>query len=142
MYNEEELRQMVADGKRIALTANTIFIQVPNSFMRNENLTINQKMIYLYLWGYGIDLRPSYPSHATMKKHLGLSKPTIIEILKKLEELGGVYIINRIKKKTKAKTTNLYYLAEIDNKTGCFVDESLQMIRALYPEGNKVVYID
>ena len=121
------------------INSNNYFTQVPNSFVRNENLTHYEKLLYIYIWGYGGDRRGSYPSHSLMVKHLGFSKSTIKRTLKSLEDKNGLYIINRVKKKTKEKSTNVYYLAEIDLNTGAFVKESLDIVRQLYP--NKIIYI-
>lgn len=137
-YSVEEVRNMVQSSLGV-VNSNTCFIQVPNSFIRREDLSINEKMMYMYLWGYGIDRRPSYPSHDKIAKHLNIGRSTVIRTLKTLEEKGGLYILNRYNKETKAKTTNLYYLAEIDNNNGSFIDSSLEIVKRLYP--NKIAYI-
>ena len=121
------------------ITPRTYFVQVPNSFIRNPNLTTNEKMMYLYLWGFGGETMNMYPSQARMEKELKLSRPTIIKILKSLEEKGGLYIIQRIKKDTKEKATNLYYLCAIDNNSGDFQKGYLDIIKAYCP--NKIKYI-
>lgn len=121
------------------ITPRTYFVQVPNSFIRNPNLTTNEKMMYLYLWGFGGEAMNMYPSQARMERELKLSRPTIIKILKSLEEKGGLYIIQRIRKDTKEKATNLYYLCAIDNNSGDFQKGYLDIIKAYCP--NKIRYI-
>ena len=74
-----------------------------------------------------------------MIEELGWSKPTIIKVLKSLEEKGGIYIINRRYKSTREKATNLYYLCEIDSQTGSFKEHYLDIVKAVYP--GKVMYI-
>ena len=136
--NDRELRikrikEMIKQSKGV-VNQNTCFIQLPNSFVRRGDLTITEKMVYICLWGYGIDLRPSYPSHDKIAKNLNTSRSTIIRAIISLEDKGGLYVLNRALEKNKAKTTNLYYLAEIDSETGSFKSESLDLIKYLYPD--------
>lgn len=141
-YSEEEkrmLREMIENSDTGVIAPSSYFIQVPNSFIRNENLSVTEKMMYMYILGFGFDRRGVYPSQTRMMKELGLSRPTIIKTLKSLEEKGGLYIINRYYKNKKEKTTNLYYLCEIDSSTGDFNKKYLDIVKALYPE--KKIYI-
>ncbi len=92
---------------------NTFFSQITNSFIRNEELNVTEKIMYIYLKGYGDG---SFPSQKTIMKHLQLSKPTIIKTLDSLQSKGYLYVHRRFK--GKEKLTNLHFLAEIDDKTG------------------------
>lgn len=139
--NQEEIKEVLDRIKKSngVVTAQNYFVQVPNSFIRNPNLKSKEKLLYIYLWGFGGASMNMYPSQARMKKELGWSIPTIIDTLKSLEEKGGLYIINRVYKSTKEKSTNLYYLAEIDNSTGCFNKKSIKIVKSVYPD--KIVFI-
>lgn len=134
----EVLKQIIEHSTGV-VTSQTYFIQVPNSFMRNPDLNIYEKSLYMYIWGYGGDRRGAYPSQGLMVKHLGISKSTVIRNLKSLEEKGGICILNRIKKATKEKSTNIYYLADIEVNDGTFIKKSIDIVKQIYPD--KIVYI-
>ena len=127
----EVLKSLIEHSNGV-VTSQTYFIQVPNSFMRNKDLNIYEKSLYLYIWGYGGDRRGAYPSHGAMIEHLGISKSTVKRSLKSLEEKGGICILNRIKKGTNEKSTNIYYLAEIDVNDGNFIKESIDIVKKIY----------
>lgn len=138
--NIEQLKNEIKYGNGV-VTAQNYFIQVPNSFMRNPAYNVYEKMIYMYIWGFGGDRRGAYPSQSGMVNGLAISKSTVIRTLKSLEEKGGIYIINRYKKDNlKEKSTNIYYLAEIDINTGTFINKSIDIVRQLYPD--KKIFID
>ena len=140
-YSQEDIEMLLDKIKRSngVVTPRTYFVQVPNSFIRNPNLTSKEKMMYIYLWGFGGESMNMYPAQGRMKKELGWSKPTIINVLKSLEEKGGLYIINRKYKETNEKATNLYYLAEIDSMSGDFIKSSIDIVKLVYPD--KFTYI-
>ena len=115
-----------------------IFVQTKASFLRNKKYTAYQKTLYQILHSYGIDYRGVYPSHQRLAEELAVSRRMIIKVLNQLEEFGGVYIINRVFEGTKNKSSNLYYLSEID-KSGDFDKESLDIVKIRYP--NKTVEI-
>ena len=134
---KEELLDRIKKSNGV-ITPRSYFVQVPNSFMRNPNLTMQEKSMYIYLWGFGGENMNAYPSQARMIKELGISRPTIYKILKSLEDKGGLYILNR-KYKNEEKTTNLYYLCAINNNDGCFIKDYLNIVKDLYPD--KILYI-
>lgn len=135
----EALKNALKHSTGVYKNSQTYFIQVPNSFMRNTELNLYEKGLYLYIWGYAGDKKGAYPSHQKMMKHLGISKSTVIRNLKTLEEKGGICMLNRIKKDTKEKSTNIYYLADIDINDGTFIKESIDIVKKLYPD--KTIYI-
>lgn len=141
-YSDEEIRELLDRVKKSngVITPQSYFVQVPNSFVRNTELNIKEKMMYIYLWGFGGASMNVYPSQSRMVRELALSKPTVISTLKSLEEKGGIYIINRVYKNNNEKTTNLYYLAQIDTTSGSFIKKSIDIVKLLYP--NKLITID
>ena len=141
-YSQEEIDLLLERIKRSngVVTPQNYFVQVPNSFIRNPKYTSNEKMMYIYLWGFGGESLNSYPGQSRMIRDLGWSKPTVINVLKKLEEKGGIYIVNRKFRGTNEKATNLYYLAEINTNTGDFIENSIDIIKQVYPD--KLAYIN
>ena len=139
-YSQEykDLKEQIERSNGV-VTPQNYFVQVPNSFVRSLELDTNEKMMYIYLWGFGGESRAMYPGQARMMKELGWSKNKVIKILKSLEEKGGLYIINRVKKDTKEKVTNLYYLCAIDNSTGNFKKDYLNIVKQVYPD--KITYV-
>lgn len=117
----------------------SLFVQVPINFIKNSNYTVNQKMLYMDLWTYGINKYYGYPSQSNIEKETGLSKSTQRRVIAQLEELGGLYLIYRYSAKNKKeKLTNLYYLATID-KDGNFSPKSLDAVRFMF--SSKVYYV-
>lgn len=113
------------------------FVMVYNTFILNNNYTVNQKMVFLALKSYGGDKNNCYPSKETLAEKLSLSKKTVYLVLKQLEELGAIVIINRYAESNR-KTSNVYILASIDINTGNFVPSTLNQYRALKETGIKV----
>lgn len=139
MYTKEQIKDFVL-GNEGVLAPQIYFVQVPNEFIRNENIDIKEKMLYIYLLSFASGRYNAYPGLARMQSELGITKKTIIKILKSLEDKEGIYIINRVyKNNINKKGTNLYYLSEIDNQTGSFRKGSLDIIRGMYP--NKMCII-
>lgn len=122
------------------ISPQSYFVPVPNSFIRNLNLTIYEKMIFIYLWGFGGgEKKHCYPSQGRMSKELKISKSTIIRSLKTLEEKGFVYIINQYKAITKEKVSNLYYLCEIDNEIGDPKPRYFELVAQVYPDKIRII---
>ena len=115
-----------------------LFIQVPISFIRNNNYKVMDKMLYMYLWTYSIKYKYAYPTQNTIAKDLKLTRKTVNMRLQDLENVGGIYIINRYKRNTKEKLPNLYHLADIDTK-GNFDKDSLNILYKVFP--NKIYYV-
>ena len=140
-YSKNDINQLLEKIKQShgVITPKNYFVQVPNSFVRNNSIDTNQKILYIYLWGFGGESMNMYPSISRINKELGWGKQKIFEVLKKLQGNGGVYIINRRHSKTKEKATNLYYLAEIDSNNGNFIKSSLDIVRTIYPEQSALI---
>lgn len=113
------------------------FVMAYNTFILNENYSINQKMTFLALKSFGGNKNNCYPSKETLAKKLSISKRTVTTVLKQLEELGAIVIINRYAESNR-KTSNLYILADVDLNTGNFISNSLDTYRTLKENGVKV----
>ena len=113
------------------------FVMVYNSFTLNSKYTIYQKVIFQALKSYGGSKNNCYPSRETLSKQLNISVRKIADVLKELEELGAILIINRHMESMR-KTSNLYILADIDIMTGDFVPSTLNEYRTLKINGVKV----
>lgn len=133
----KEIKDIINNSNGV-ITPDNYFVQVPNSFIRNSELTIQEKIIYIYLWGFGGNKSYGYPSQAKMVKELNMSRATITKFLKSLEDKGGIYIINRYKK-DKGQTTNIYYLMEIDVNTGGFIKQYLDILKEVYPTKTTII---
>ena len=112
------------------------FITVYNSFIRNPKISANCKILYLYLSGYN-GKGEIFPSYSRISSEIGWSRQRVCNTIKELEKIGGVYVVNRICKKTKKKASNLYFIPGI-LITGDF-DDFLDTVKEAYPE--KVKYI-
>lgn len=113
------------------------FTQVPDAFCRRTDLNMNEKMLFIYLWGYAANKGHAFPSQGRMLDELGITKPTLNKLLKSLETKGGIFIVNQFK--NKAQISNLYFLSEVDIKTGEFDDNYLGMQKQLYPDKKRIL---
>lgn len=136
---KEELERKLNSSNGV-VTPQSYFVPVPNSFVRNSKLTIYEKMIYIFLWGFaGGDRKLCYPSQGRMSKELNISKSTIIRSLKTLEEKGFIYVINQYKAITKEKISNLYYLCEIDTEIGDPKPRYFELVAQVYPDKIRII---
>jgi hypothetical protein len=113
------------------------FVMAYNTFNLNEKYTMQQKMLFLGLKSFGGLKNNCYPSKITLSKKLSSTVKTIERLLKQLEELGAILIINRYMESNR-KTSNLYILADVDLITGDFIANSLDIYRPLKENGVKV----
>ena len=113
------------------------FVMAYNTFNLNEKYTMQQKMLFLGLKSVGGLKNNCYPSKATLAKKLSTTVYTIERLLKQLEELGAILIINRHMESNR-KTSNLYILADVNLNTGDFISSSLDIYRPLKKDGVKV----
>lgn len=117
----------------------TYFTQVPDMFSRRTDLSLKEKMLFIYLWGYGSNKNYAFPSQSRMLKELGISLPTLINTLKSLEDKGGLYIVNQYKKSTNERTVNLYYICAVDPIDGSFIEDYFKAVKMLYPEKVRMI---
>lgn len=139
-YLTREQLEIMLNKSNGVVSPQSYFVPVPNSFVRNLNLTVYEKMIFIYLWGFGGgEKKHCYPSQGRMSKELKISKSTIIRNLKTLEEKGFVYVINQYKAITKEKISNLYYLCEIDNEIGDPKPRYFELVAQVYPDKIRII---
>ena len=137
---EQEIKDYIAEQEMISENGiilppsqRNLFIQVPIDFIRDGNLTVTEKMVYMYIWTYGITTKVGHPSQDRMSKDLGVSKPTLRRIMDGLEKKNALLRITRFYYGTKEKTTSLYYLNEITTD-GTFSKTYLNPVKNLYKD--------
>ena len=135
-----DLNKLEEDSNGIVVQPNGGFVTTYNSFIRNPNISSNAKILYLYLLGYS-GRGQAFPSVARIEREIGWRRQKITSVTKELEAIGGIYYVNRICRRTKRKSTNLYYLADIDNKTGTFNKDFLDTVKEAYPEKVKYIWL-
>lgn len=113
------------------------YIHMPLAFICNNNLTMNEKMLYMYLKGAK---RYDVMTQSLIAKELKTSSSTIETTVRSLENKNGVYSIKRFDVETGQRITNGYYLADVDPDTGEFVDGSLDKYKLKYPE--KIAHVE
>lgn len=115
------------------------FTQVPDMFTRRTDLSMQEKMLFIYIWGYAANKGHAFPTQSRMLKELGITKPTLNKILNSLEAKGGIYVVNQFIGNTSVRTANLYFLSVVDMKTGEFDNEYLDMQKKLYPDKQRIL---
>ncbi len=130
MNEEVEQIKKLAESGLCGAFKKTYFVQAENNFIRNPKYSINVKMVYLALQSYAGAVTSCYPSKNTLAKDLATSSKTIERVLKQLEELGAILVINQITENNR-KTSNMYILADIDKNTGDFIKDSIKQFKCL-----------
>lgn len=98
------------------------FVQAENVFINNPTYTVYEKMVYLNLSTYAGKKTMCFPSQNSIARDLNISRKTVNEVLKRLQELGGIYIVRQIKENNR-NSSNLYFLADINQTTGEFIPD-------------------
>lgn len=85
------------------------FTKIDNSILELDSLTPIQKMVYVILKKHA-DFKTfkCYPSLTTIAKQVNCHKNSVINAIKKLEELKLIVKFNRTLKNKKEKTSNMY----------------------------------
>lgn len=112
----------------IKVSEKDMYIVAPISFMRNNTYSLYEKGLYLYLKSYGVNSNMAFPSIDTISNDLSLSRPTVIKVLKSLEDKKGLVIR---KGKRGSKENNTYYLTSIDGLFGKFDTKDYKKNKAL-----------
>lgn len=128
----KDLKQIIESGS-VSTFKKTYFVMAENSFLRNPAYSINIKMIYMLLCSYAGAISSCYPSKETIAKDLNISVRTVYSVLKELEELGAVIIINQITESNR-KSSNFYILCEVNKDTGEFMTDSIHKFKVLTNE--------
>ncbi len=85
------------------------FTMVYNDFLESDLLNAKEKLLFIILKKFANAEGKCFPSHKKLSKLCGMSKPTIISLLKQLEEKEILRIENRTSEE-KGKESNLYTL--------------------------------
>jgi DNA-binding transcriptional regulator YhcF (GntR family) len=129
----KQLKKMAEDGLVTTYKKKTYFVMAENTFIKNPKYTITQKMVYLCLQTYAGAVDSCYPSKESIAKNLSVTPKTVYTVLKQLEDIGAIIIINQITE-TNRKTSNLYILCDIDKDNGDFVPKSIEKFKILSKE--------
>jgi predicted transcriptional regulator len=95
----------------------TGFFQSPNCIFDVEDLSINEKMCYLYLCRLADGEMKSFPSYATIGIKMSVSKSTAVRSVKSLEQKGYIRVERRKKSKNQ-NLSNIYTLIHPDQVGG------------------------
>lgn len=97
------------------VTKENYFVKAYNSFMRNVELTLVEKSLYIYIIGFG---NSCFVSQKIMMRDLGTTKPTLRKLLRNLEEKVYIYIQHRYVDGNNERLTNVYRYVPVGKNTG------------------------
>lgn len=84
---------------------------LPNWVIRDDILHGNEKWVYIALLNRANSEGTCYPSVARIAKDVNISRQTVRSVLKRLEDLGMIQIIERFKEGSSSeRDSNLYYI--------------------------------
>ena len=95
-------------------------------------------MLYLLLCTYAGKGSSCFPGQKTLAQFMGLSRPTVNATLKSLAKKNGVYIVNT-KYTNNRKGSNIYFLAEINQYTGYFMEDSLTEFKEIFKDETQII---
>lgn len=96
-------------------TKESYFIQVTNSFSRNSDLNLQEKMFYIYLRGYGDEC---FTNQSVICKELNVSKPTLRKLMNSLEEKKYIHVQRKYSSNNKEKASPIIRPIPVDDNTG------------------------
>ena len=107
-------KDSINDGRKFP------YFQVSNSLVDRDDLTNNEKMVYIVLCRYAGNKDTAFPSYETIGKKAGVSKRTAITMIQNLKSKNLIKKTERrITKKGNCKeyTSNIYTVLDCDVKT-------------------------
>lgn len=113
-----------------AVSKRGYFVIAENELINNINLSAAEKLVFLSLCTYAGKARSCFPGQSGIAKNLGYSRQTVNRAIKSLEKKGGLLILHQVTESNR-KTVNTYFLADVDQRTGEFIKESLDHLREL-----------
>lgn len=131
-YEELESRISLIDGN-----VQEKFTMVQNAFILNPEYTPNEKIIFIALLAYAFRKHSAFPGQERLATELKLSRTTINQTMKKLEEKGAFFKVAQYKESNR-RTSNMYFLANIDEK-GFFDKLSLYKYKELIKSDKIIV---
>ena len=118
-------------------------IIVGEKFLFNPNYNMTEKFVYQALDMYHNNaVGGSFPSQEALAEQLGISKRTLINTLKSMEEKGMVYIISCRWQNTKIPANNFYVINTPEDDTGLFNKENFKGWKLICPNKKALVSID
>lgn len=117
-------------GNGIIDTGRQPFVMAYNSFILNKEYSMQQKILFLALKAHAGANGDCFPGKDLLAEETKTTVKTVARLLKQLEEMDALLIINR-RKESNRKTSNMYILADIDTNTGNFIPSSLDRYRYL-----------
>ena len=128
LYNLEEER------KKKNYTKETYYTPITNKFMRESNLTLQEKAFYIYLCGFG---DKCFQNQATICKELGVTRPTLRKLMISLEEKNYIYVQRKFSTNTKEKATPIIHVIPLDkndeSRPSQHIDSILDYLKRTYP---------
>lgn len=122
---------IVADG--IDEPKKTVyFVKALNVFLLNPKYKPIEKMLYLALRCYAGKSMMCYPGQTRLAKELNISRMSLSTNLTRLQKIGGVYILNQIEENNR-KTSNLYFVADLNETTGDFLQNDMMRLAKTFP---------
>lgn len=121
-----ELSSLLENG----VNRKSYFVMAENSFLNNPKYTVTEKMVFLSLCTYAGKNIMCFPGQAGLAENLGLTRKTINTTIQSLKNKNGLLVVEQYTESNR-RTVNTYFLADIDPKTGEFIESSLDEYRCL-----------
>ncbi|UZP04408.1 helix-turn-helix domain-containing protein [Clostridium botulinum] len=106
-------------------TKDTFFVQIPNAFVRNKELNMQEKIFYIYVCGFG---NSCFQNQSKICNELGITKPTLRKVMKGLEEKNYIYVQRKYSENAKEKATPVIYPLPLDKETGLLTNHYKEIL--------------
>lgn len=119
--------------KKKEYTKENYYFPVPNAFMRNNELSLQEKSLFIYFNGFG---DRCFQRQKIICDDLRITPTTLRKLMKSLEEKNCIYVQRKYSEKSKEKSTPIVFPIPLDEKTGMLTKhhkEIIEYLKEKYP---------
>lgn len=119
--------------KKKEYNKNNYYFPVPNAFMRNSELSLQEKSLFIYFNGFGDKY---FQRQKIICNDLNITATTLRKLMKSLEEKDYIYVQRKYSEKSKEKSTPIIFPLPLDEKTGMLTqhhEEVITYLKMNYP---------
>lgn len=114
--------------KKKEYTKDNYYFPVPNAFMRNNELSLQEKSLFIYFHGFG---DKCFQRQKIICNDLDITPTTLRKLMKSLEEKDYIYVQRKYSEKSKEKSTPIIFPLPLDENNGMLTQHHKEVINYL-----------